>query len=225
MFRETLIKPKNYLEERREFYKWYNLNLIKIKSKIKIQKENFSNLDIEQWSINQRKSIKSKDFYSIIAIDTKNTFSREVKTGWSQPMIKEKYNPAGLIVLFRKEINSIPYYLVNCKFEPGNINLVHVSPTIQKTFSNIKFNKNLKDYYYKTYNKYKSERSIVNTLVSEDGGRFYKKQSRNVILDTTNKKIVTIDNTFKWVSFYLLKEINSKSKIINPHIRSLLSII
>ena len=225
MFKENLIKPANYQIEKKEFYKWYNQNLFKIKSKIEIQKKNFASLDFVQWNVDQRKSITSKDFYSIIAIDTKNSFSREVKRGWSQPMIKEKYNPAGLIVLFRKEINSIPYYLVNCKFEPGNIKLVHVSPTIQKTFSNIKFNKRIKDYYLKTYNKYRNERTILNTLVSEDGGRFYKKQSRNVIIDVTNKKIIKVDYSFKWVSFYLLKEINSKSKIINPHIRSIFSLI
>lgn len=228
MFIEALVKPNKLREEEKIFFKWYNSNLNKIKKKVILNKINTNQLDPEQYSINLDRNslITSRDFFSIFAIQCKNTISREVKSGWSQPILKEKFNPSGLIVLFRKEINNIPYYLVNCKFEPGNISLVHVSPTIQVTYSNITFNKKYsKNYYLSIFNRHCKKRSLIDTLVSEDGGRFFKKQNRNIILDCNNIKIKVLNDSFKWISFFLLKKINQKSKIINPHIRSIFSLI
>lgn len=228
MFQEKLIKPKDFQKEKKDFYEWYNNNLKKVKNKTTLTKKSLNKIDQDEYDINFNSinSVNSKNFFSIMAIESKNTFSREVKSGWCQPIIKEKYNPSGLIVMFRKVENDVPYYLVNSKFEPGNINIVHVSPTIQVTYSNIKYNYSKNNNYYLSYFlKYSKKNNLIDTLVSEDGGRFYKKQNRNVIMNIKNLKIKCINSSYKWISFYLLKYINSRSKIINPHIRSVISII
>ena len=55
--------------------------------------------------------------------------------------------------LIRKEIKGIPHYLVQSKFEPGNIGKNQISPTVQATFSNIKKHNGKGNPYLKYFNK------------------------------------------------------------------------
>ena len=80
---------------------------------------------------------KSNHFFIVEGFKISNASNREVKE-WHQPFVKQVNYKGGIIGLIRKEIKGIPHYLVQSKFEPGNIGKNQISPTVQATFSNIK---------------------------------------------------------------------------------------
>ena len=74
------------------------------------------------------------------------------------------------------KLNNVPHYLIEAKFEPGNYNLIQLSPSVQATYSNLdrihkgKKNKVLNYYFKKNYS------TIRKNLVTEDGEDFIKKE-------------------------------------------------
>ena len=54
--------------------------------------------------------------------------------GWEQPIIDQP--EIGVLGCIVKEVKGILHFLVQAKIEPGNINVVQLSPTLQATKSN-----------------------------------------------------------------------------------------
>ena len=125
------ISSKHSLKEIKSWYK----SIIK-KSNTKVKRIDLS--DCSNWTINKKTiSHKSKKFFKVEALRVTNSFKREITGGWDQPILTEPGYKGGILGLLRKEINGVPHYLVNAKFEPGNYRLIQLSPTLQATFSNI----------------------------------------------------------------------------------------
>ncbi|MFT5725520.1 MAG: oxidase EvaA, partial [Bacteroidia bacterium] len=78
----------------------------------------------------------SKDFFSIQGVRVE-TSSREVSSGWDQPILTQIGLDGGILGLMRKRFTGVPHYLCEAKMEPGNYNIVQISPTLQATFANI----------------------------------------------------------------------------------------
>ena len=182
----TLEKQKNWTQNKfKNAFFWYKETKRINKSQIY-----FKNLDkLNGWKF--KKNLKelyhsSNEFFSVIGVSTKNA-SREINS-WDQPFLKQKNLNGGIIGLVRKKINNIPHYLIEAKFEPGNYNLIQLSPSVQATYSNLnrvhigKSNKILNYYFKKNYS------TIARNLVTEDGGRFYKKRNLHWIINTKKKK-------------------------------------
>ena len=92
--------------------------------------------ECDNWTMNDNKIYHdSAEFFQIKGYKIKSG-SREVD-GWSQPMIEQVGKDGGILGIVRKRFDGIPHYLLESKFEPGNTNLVQISPTLQATFSNI----------------------------------------------------------------------------------------
>ncbi len=53
---------------------------------------------------------------------------------WDQPIIYQKDN--GILGIIRRNKNDGPEYLMRANVEPGNINKLQISPTVQATKSN-----------------------------------------------------------------------------------------
>ena len=165
---------------------------------------------------------KSKKFFSVIGISIKNA-SREVNS-WDQPFIKQHKLNGGIIGLVRKKIKGVPQYLVEAKFEPGNFNKIQISPSVQATYSNInrihygKANKILNFYFKNMYT------TISKTLVTEDGGRFYKKRNLHWIINT-KKKCLDLPENFRWLTLWEISKFIKKRSMVSPHLRAILSLI
>ena len=73
---------------------------------------------------------KSKKFFKIIGIRIQSNFYNKKK--WDQPIIVQ--NEIGILGII-KNIKTNKY-LLQAKVEPGNINKIQISPTVQATRSN-----------------------------------------------------------------------------------------
>ena len=76
----------------------------------------------------------SGKFFSIIGLHVKTDFSD--LNEWQQIIINQP--EIGILGIITKLINGTRYFLMQAKMEPGNINILQLSPTLQATRSNYK---------------------------------------------------------------------------------------
>src|SRR5260370_9088161 len=100
---------------------------------------------------------------------------------WYQPIIKQ--SEVGILGILVKEFGGVLHCLMQAKMEPGNPNLLQLSPTVQATRSNYTKVHRGADVKYLNY-FIRPERVIADVLQSEHGAWFYRKSNRNMIVET-----------------------------------------
>ena len=233
--KENLFEPKNKFFYENNVEKLKNWNNVKFKNSLKwynkIRKEDKTKVQtipldkMKSWSSSKQKGNifhKSGGFFKIEGKRITNS-KREVKK-WDQPFIVQVGYNGGIIGLVRANINKIPHYLVEAKYEPGNFNNIQLSPSLQATYSNLKRvhrgerNKVIKKYFkgnFKTIRKF---------WVTEDGGRLYKKRNLHWIIQY-NGKVNIPGDTYKWLTLWELNKFIKLGSFVGPHLRSILSLI
>ena len=182
----------------KNIFNW--LNNQKKKQFLIIKNKDLSKLN--KWIYSKREIYhKSKKFFRIAGIRIQSNFYN--KKSWDQPIIVQ--NEIGILgIIKNKKTNK---YLLQAKVEPGNINKIQISPTVQATRSNYS-----RIHGGKTipFLKYFLRRNKNFSLQTEQAFRYYNKKNSN-IFTYVNKKI-DIDEKFRWFSkieiFNLLKEKN-----------------
>ena len=118
-------------------------------------------------------------FFSIRGIRVDTDYG-PVQT-WEQPII---YQPEiGYLGIIVKEFDGVLHFLMQAKVEPGNVNNVQLSPTIQATKSNYsRVHKGKTPAYLEYFINAKPEQIILDQLQSEQGARFLRKRNRNIII-------------------------------------------
>jgi oxidase EvaA len=154
---------------------------------------------------------------------------REVgEGGWDQPMVTQIGFDGGLLGLLRKRIDGIPHYLIEAKAEPGNPDLVQISPTLQATFSNLKRAHGGKRPrfadLFEEPDKYNATVHFKQWM-SEDGGRLHLKRNMGMMVEVDEEFPIDQEQlpTFTWASLYQLKSLLKTNSWVNPHIRGIIS--
>ena len=198
----------------KELNKWINNQ--KIKNKMSISKINI--MDILNWKIDSKKIYnKNKSFFSIIPFK----FTDSQKTTWFQPLIIQK--EVGILGILKKRYRSLDYYLLQAKVEPGNINGIQLSPTVQATKSNyLRKHGGKKTNYLDFFIKKKNLNIVSNLKLSEQGFRYLDKSNKNILIDIKNTKIKKIQN-FIWVTKKNLNYLLNKKNLLNMDTISVLS--
>ena len=146
---------------------------------------------------------------------------RESGKGWSQPMM-DQGTEASIVGLLKKEFEGIPHYLIDAKFEPGNYGKLQFSPTLQCTYDNLnQLHEGRKPLYYEYFEGKNKQKIIFEHWYPEDGGRFYLKRVKNMIIET--KQPITPSESHIWLTMYQLKQLLKKDNLINAHLRSIIS--
>ena len=159
--------------------KW--IDILNDSLNVSIQKEFLE--DSNFWFYDEEKGIitnKNNSFFHITGLrETYKLNGKEQRI--EQPIIIQ--NEIGYLGIICKEFEGIMYYLMQAKIEPGNINKIQISPTIQATKSNFtqKHGGKCPAYidYFMNADKYEI---IVDQIQSEQSSRFYKKRNRNIII-------------------------------------------
>lgn len=185
--------------------------------------------ECNEWSLQNGSIIHSSgEFFRVEGYRITGTNSREVDSGWDQPFLTQEGFDGGILGLIRQRFYGIPHYLIEAKEEPGNYNIVQISPTVQATFSNLKRahkgkQTNYSDIFFNP-KKY-SVKVLFDQWTSEDGGRLFNKRNRSMLIEyDENIELKLVSDRFKWVSLYQLKKlIKEKNAIVSPHIRGILA--
>lgn len=163
---------------------------------------------------------KSGRFFSVIGCEVEAD-NREVQT-WSQPLVKP--SSKGVIAFIVKEIDGVLHFLVQAKVEPGNFDVVEMAPTIQCITGNYK---NLEEDRWPPYVKYLmgagEDQIIYDSYQSEEGGRFYREENRNMVIKVDDAFEEIDGDQFIWMTLWQLKHFIQYNNFVNVQARCLLS--
>ena len=137
-----------------------------------------------------------------------------------QPIILQK--EIGFLGIICRKIGDVWHFLMQAKIEPGNLNYVQLSPTLQATRSNFTRQHGGKEPAFLNYfMNMRQEDILVDQIQSEQSSRFLGKRNRNVIIKT--EEDISETNTHKWITLSQLKRFMSMDNVVNMDTRTVLS--
>ena len=161
---------------------------------------------------------QSGKFFSIVGIDVYK--NQDGIFRWKQPIINQ--TEVGYLGIICKEFDGVLYFLLQAKIEPGNVNCVQLSPTLQATRSNYTCVHGGKRPAYLDYFKNaKAEQIILDQLQSEQGARFFRKRNRNIIIRVDDE--IDVGEDFRWLTLGQIKQLMSYDNTVNMDTRTVLS--
>ncbi|MGW2425662.1 NDP-hexose 2,3-dehydratase family protein [Streptomyces sp. NPDC001709] len=139
---------------------------------------------------------------------------------WSQPVIDQP--EVGVLGILAKEIDGVLCVLVQAKMEPGNINTLQLSPTVQATRSNFRrLHGGAATRYLEYFTEPGRGRVLADVLHSEQGGSFFRKRNRNIVVETDEDVAVHAD--YRWLTIGQVHALLREDNMVNMDARSVLS--
>jgi len=177
--------------------------------------------DLKEWSFSDNYynlRHQSGKFFSIDGINIRTNYG--LISEWEQPIINQP--EIGYLGFITKEFDGVLYFLVQAKIEPGNVNNVQLSPTLQATRSNYSqvHRGNLPRYleFFKDRNRCEI---LLDQLQSEQGARFLHKRNRNIIVKTDED--VDLHDDFIWLTLGQIKSLIQYDNLVNMDTRTVIS--
>jgi oxidase EvaA len=161
---------------------------------------------------------ESGKFFSVEGIHV--VLDDGLRKEWTQPIINQP--EIGILGIIAKEIDGVLCFLLQAKIEPGNVNHVQLSPTLQATRSNYcQVHKGRKPRYLEYFQNAKKEQIILDQLQSEQGARFLRKRNRNIILKVDED--VPVGEDFRWLTLGQIKALITVDNRVNMDTRTVIS--
>lgn len=159
-------------------------------------------------------------FFSIEGIRVETNWGNI--SSWEQPIINQA--EIGILGILTKKIDGILHFLVQAKIEPGNINIVQISPTLQATKSNYsRVHKGKTPEFLEYFNGEKKVKVLLDQLQSEQGARFLRKRNRNIIVEIPENEDIRIPDNFIWATLGQLKDLIQFDNVVNMDTRTVIS--
>ena len=137
-----------------------------------------------------------------------------------QPIIIQ--DEIGYLGIICAIVDGVLQFLMQAKIEPGNVNKIQISPTIQATKSNFTQVHGGRRPNYLDYFLYENSSYVLfDQIQSEQGGRFFKKRNRNIIIFI--EKPINVLPNFKWMTLGQIKEMMSYENLVNMDTRTVIS--
>lgn len=161
---------------------------------------------------------RNRSFFSITGLRKKLPDGTPVE----QPIILQE--EIGYLGIICREFDGIMHFLMQAKIEPGNVNYVQLSPTIQATKSNFtqRHGGDKPPYldYFLNAGRYET---VVDQIQSEQSSRFYKKRNRNIIIWT--EEDIPLQPSHRWMTLGQIKCLMREDNLVNMDTRTVLSCI
>ncbi|NEC66325.1 NDP-hexose 2,3-dehydratase family protein [Streptomyces sp. SID9727] len=139
---------------------------------------------------------------------------------WYQPIIRQ--HEVGILGILVKEFDGVLHFLMQAKMEPGNPNLLQLSPTVQATRSNYtKAHKGGDVKYIEYFVGPGRGRVIVDVRQSEHGSWFSRKSNRNMVVEVAGE--VPLSDDFCWLTLGQINELLHRDNVVNMDSRTVLS--
>ncbi|MET9958581.1 NDP-hexose 2,3-dehydratase family protein [Streptomyces sp. NPDC006326] len=142
---------------------------------------------------------------------------------WSQPIINQP--EIGILGIVVKEFDGVLHFLMQAKMEPGNIETVELSPTVQATRSNYTgVHKGNAVHYIEYFRPPRvSSKVLYDSLQSEQGSWFLRKRNRNMVVEAIGD--VPEHEDFVWLTLGQIHQLLQQSSLVNMDARTVLSLI
>lgn len=179
--------------------------------------------ELRGWSYrDDRIRHNSGKFFSIDGIHIRTNYRNTPE--WDQPIINQP--EIGFLGFIVKKFNGVLHFLLQAKIEPGNLNIVQLSPTLQATRSNYtRVHGGKAPTYLEYFNGEKDVLILVDQLQSEQGARFLHKRNRNIIVEIGEDEELEVKEGYIWASLGQIKELLRYPNVVNMDSRTVISCI
>lgn len=161
---------------------------------------------------------KNNSFFSITGFEKTGDDGTIIR----QPVILQQ--EIGFLGIICQEINGVMHFLMQAKIEPGNINKIQLSPTIQATKSNFtQKHGGAKPPYLEYFENASKYEIVVDQIQSEQSSRFYKKRNRNILIRVDED--IPVLPSHKWMTLGQIKALMREDNLVNMDTRTVLSCI
>lgn len=217
LFLKSLLTIENTFHKLEEIIEWLAIRNQEIKVSVEIKP--FKALD--RWVFDEKTCNlrhETGKFFSIDGLHVKK--DSDFVTQWCQPIINQP--EVGYLGIITKEFDGVLYFLMQAKIEPGNVNCVQLSPTLQATKSNYtQTHAGKVPKYLEYFQNAKPEDILIDQLQSEQGARFLRKRNRNIIIKVDTD--IPVYEDFKWMTLGQIKQLIVKDNLVNMDSRTVLS--
>lgn len=176
---------------------------------------------VKKWTKSDR-DIRHDDgkYFSVIACRVEAD-NREV-TSWTQPLVKAYER--GIIAMLLKEINGVFHFLIQAKVEPGNFDVLEMAPTVQCITGSYRDVPEEERPPYLNYVLNAPKECVrYSTLQSEEGGRFFREENHNIIVEVGDEFSEDVLENYIWMTMSQLKDFIRYNNFVNVQCRCLLS--
>lgn len=179
--------------------------------------------DVKGWKCTKEMiSHVTGKFYSIEGIGVAT--NKGLVGYWEQPIINQP--EIGFLGMITKKIRGVLHFLIQAKIEPGNINIVQLSPTLQATRSNYTCaHKGKVPVYLEYFTGLKKVDVLVDQLQSEQGARFLRKRNRNIIIEIAEEEEIHVNEDYVWLTLGQIKRLMKYDNVVNMDTRTVISCI
>lgn len=148
----------------------------------------------------------------------------EVREGgsviWQQPIINQP--EIGILGIVVKVFDGVLHCLMQAKMEPGNVNVLQLSPTVQATRSNYtRVHRGGGTPYLEHFVGPGRGEVLVDVLQSEQGAWFWRKRNRNMVVLVTED--IPVHDSYCWLSVDQLRSLTQVDNLVNMDARTVLS--
>ncbi len=162
----------------------------------------------------------SRRFFSIEGLRVRTNWGAVPE--WEQPIIVQP--EIGLLGFITRSFGGVLHFLVQAKMEPGNVNMIQLSPTLQATRSNFtRVHQGRAPLFLEEFTDRRHCRVLVDVLQSEQGARFLRKRNRNIIIETGRDLPGNPD--YIWLTLGQLLRLLRHDNLVNMDARTVMSCI
>ncbi|UXY33043.1 NDP-hexose 2,3-dehydratase family protein [Streptomyces sp. HUAS TT20] len=161
-------------------------------------------------------------FFSVEGLSVRTEWNGR-EASWEQPIINQP--EIGILGIVVKEFDGVLHCLMQAKMEPGNVDTVQLSPTVQATRSNYTgVHKGAAVRYIDYFKPPRMQsRVLYDSLQSEQGSWFLRKRNRNIVVEAVGD--VPEHEDFVWLTLGQIHQLLHESNVINMDARTVLSLI
>ncbi len=195
--------------------------ITKLKTRYELNVERIPLNHVQKWQKdNYRIYHESENYFSVIAVSVE-IGNREVKS-WTQPLVKATQE--GIIAFLMKKFNGIYHLLVQAKLEAGNFDILEMAPTVQCITGNYRnVSSDKRPPFLDSVLNVKPDQIRFSTFQSEEGGRFYREQNQNLVIEVDDSFTLDIPENYAWLTLNQLKQFIKYNNYLNIQARSLLA--
>ena len=181
--------------------------------------------DCAPWHYDESSGRITNDTGSFFQIAGLRKFNRSLETGErrvaaEQPVLLQ--DEIGYLGIVCREFDGVMHFLMQAKIEPGNVNKVQVSPTIQATRSNfLQLHGGRRPAYLDYFLHSGDYEIVVDQIQSEQSSRFLGKRNRNVVVLVRDE--VEVLPTHIWMTLGQIKRLMRYDNLVNMDTRTVLS--
>ena len=177
-------------------------------------------LDMPDWKKTDTEIVREDGkFFKIIGVNV--TISNREVSSWCQPLVEPMQK--GLCAFIIKKINGVYHFLMQAKLECGNFDVMELAPTVQCLTGNVYAENTIKPAFAEYVLNAPKEQIVFDTLQSEEGGRFYKEQNRNMIIEVGEDFPRELPECYTWMTLRQIYKFLRFNNYLNIQARSLIS--